>query len=61
MKKYATHLRAHLSASPNLFQSPDVEFCAYSIPHPSENVMNIRIQTYSEPARPPSFLPYEHH
>ena len=27
--------------------SPDVEFCGYSIPHPSEEVMNIRIQTYS--------------
>ena len=26
--------------------SPDVEFCAYSIPHPSEDKMNVRIQTY---------------
>ncbi|KJK77656.1 hypothetical protein H634G_07395 [Metarhizium anisopliae BRIP 53293] len=26
---------------------PDVEFCAYAIPHPSEPKMNIRIQTYS--------------
>lgn len=26
--------------------SPDVEFCGYSIPHPSEELMNIRIQTY---------------
>ncbi|KAG4438539.1 hypothetical protein IFR05_005963 [Cadophora sp. M221] len=26
--------------------SPDVEFCGYSIPHPSEALMNIRIQTY---------------
>ncbi|KAL6809253.1 DNA-directed RNA polymerase [Trichoderma sp. SZMC 28013] len=34
MKKYA--------AKPH----PDVEFCAYSIPHPSEPKMNIRIQTY---------------
>ncbi|KFA63491.1 hypothetical protein S40285_00316 [Stachybotrys chlorohalonatus IBT 40285] len=25
---------------------PDVEFCAYAIPHPSEAKMNIRIQTY---------------
>ncbi|RDL35054.1 RBP11-like subunits of RNA polymerase [Venustampulla echinocandica] len=25
---------------------PEVEFCGYSIPHPSEEVMNIRIQTY---------------
>lgn len=26
--------------------SPDVELCGYSIPHPSEAKMNIRIQTY---------------
>ncbi|OAA43112.1 DNA-directed RNA polymerase I and III 14 KDA polypeptide [Metarhizium rileyi] len=26
---------------------PDVEFCAYTIPHPSEPKMNIRIQTYA--------------
>ncbi|KAL1838007.1 hypothetical protein VTJ49DRAFT_3130 [Mycothermus thermophilus] len=25
---------------------PDVEFCAYAIPHPSENKMNVRIQTF---------------
>ncbi|KAG5930378.1 hypothetical protein E4U42_001624 [Claviceps africana] len=25
---------------------PDVEFCAYTIPHPSEPKMNFRIQTY---------------
>ncbi|KAL4926468.1 DNA-directed RNA polymerase core subunit RPC19 [Aspergillus undulatus] len=25
---------------------PDVEFCGYTIPHPSETKMNIRIQTY---------------
>ncbi|KAI1421702.1 DNA-directed RNA polymerase [Xylaria sp. FL1777] len=25
---------------------PDVEFCAYAIPHPSEDKMNLRIQTY---------------
>ncbi|RKK97546.1 hypothetical protein BFJ68_g13983 [Fusarium oxysporum] len=30
-----------------LGNAPDVEFCAYSIPHPSEPKMNIRIQTYS--------------
>ena len=28
--------------------SPDVEFCGYSIPHPSEARMNIRIQTHGE-------------
>lgn len=26
--------------------SPEVELCGYSIPHPSEAKMNIRIQTY---------------
>lgn len=31
-----------------IFRSPDVEFCAYSIPHPSEPKMNIRIQTYGK-------------
>ncbi|EEU46495.1 uncharacterized protein NECHADRAFT_79161 [Fusarium vanettenii 77-13-4] len=30
-----------------VMKNPDVEFCAYSIPHPSEPKMNIRIQTYS--------------
>lgn len=29
-----------------VMKNPDVEFCAYSIPHPSEPKMNIRIQTY---------------
>ena len=28
------------------FFSPQVEFCGYSIPHPSEAKMNVRIQTY---------------
>ncbi|CEP20957.1 unnamed protein product [Cyberlindnera jadinii] len=28
------------------YSSPDVEFCGYSIPHPSETKLNIRIQTY---------------
>lgn len=28
--------------------SPDVEFCAYTIPHPSEPKMNFRIQTYGK-------------
>ncbi|KRX01394.1 DNA-directed RNA polymerase, RBP11-like dimerization domain [Pseudocohnilembus persalinus] len=28
-----------------LVKRPDVEFCGYSIPHPSENKMNIRLQT----------------
>jgi len=29
-----------------VMKNPDVEFCAYSIPHPSEPKLNIRIQTY---------------
>ncbi|KAM3459468.1 hypothetical protein MY5147_003910 [Beauveria neobassiana] len=29
-----------------IMKNPDVEFCAYTIPHPSEDKMNIRIQTY---------------
>ncbi|KAI1180442.1 DNA-directed RNA polymerase [Nemania sp. FL0916] len=29
-----------------IMKNPDVEFCAYAIPHPSENKMNLRIQTY---------------
>ncbi|KAH8683286.1 DNA-directed RNA polymerase [Tricladium varicosporioides] len=28
-------------------KNPNVEFCGYSIPHPSEDLMNIRIQTYA--------------
>ncbi|KAL2871290.1 DNA-directed RNA polymerase core subunit RPC19 [Aspergillus lucknowensis] len=29
-----------------IMKNPDVEFCGYTIPHPSESKMNIRIQTY---------------
>ncbi|KAG8161836.1 hypothetical protein KVR01_008823 [Diaporthe batatas] len=29
-----------------IMKNPDVEFCAYAIPHPSEARMNMRIQTY---------------
>ncbi|KAH8895056.1 RBP11-like subunits of RNA polymerase [Thozetella sp. PMI_491] len=29
-----------------IMKNPDVELCAYAIPHPSEDKMNIRIQTY---------------
>jgi len=29
-----------------IMKNPDVEFCAYAIPHPSEFKMNVRIQTY---------------
>jgi DNA-directed RNA polymerase I and III subunit RPAC2 len=30
-----------------------VELCGYSIPHPSENHLNIRIQIYRTPLFPP--------
>ncbi|EGV63942.1 RNA polymerase subunit AC19 [Yamadazyma tenuis] len=29
-----------------IMKNPEVEFVGYSIPHPSENKLNIRIQTY---------------
>ncbi|KAI1505567.1 DNA-directed RNA polymerase [Biscogniauxia marginata] len=29
-----------------IMKNPGVEFCAYAIPHPSEDKMNLRIQTY---------------
>lgn len=31
-----------------LFYSPEVEFCGYSIPHPSEAKIHLRIQMYGE-------------
>ncbi|CAA6653671.1 unnamed protein product [Spirodela intermedia] len=34
-----------------LNQDPRVEFCGYSIPHPSENRVNIRVQTTGDPAK----------
>lgn len=47
MKKWVASLLAHAHpAETNIPQSPDVEFCAYAIPHPSEAKMNMRIQTY---------------
>ncbi|PKU78670.1 DNA-directed RNA polymerase II subunit RPB11 [Dendrobium catenatum] len=30
---------------------PRVEFCGYSIPHPSENKVNIRVQTTGDSAK----------
>ncbi|PKY06846.1 RBP11-like subunits of RNA polymerase [Aspergillus campestris IBT 28561] len=29
-----------------IMKNPQVEFCGYTIPHPSESKMNLRIQTY---------------
>ncbi|EIW84710.1 RBP11-like subunits of RNA polymerase [Coniophora puteana RWD-64-598 SS2] len=31
-----------------LMKNPKVEFCGYSVPHPSENHINVRIQMYDE-------------
>jgi DNA-directed RNA polymerase I and III subunit RPAC2 len=28
--------------------SPDTSFCGYSVPHPSEDLMNVRVQTISK-------------
>ncbi|KAH8113616.1 RBP11-like subunits of RNA polymerase [Phellopilus nigrolimitatus] len=29
-----------------LMKNPEVEFCGYSAPHPSENIIQIRVQMY---------------
>ncbi|KAF5744546.1 DNA-directed RNA polymerases I and III subunit RPAC2 [Tripterygium wilfordii] len=34
-----------------LNQDPRVSFCGYSIPHPSDAKVNIRVQTTGDPAR----------
>lgn len=31
-----------------IMKNPDVELCGYSIPHPSEDHMHLRIQTYGD-------------
>eukprot|EP01137_Pigoraptor_chileana_P007181 Opistho-2@3489 len=33
-----------------IMKNPDVEFCGYSIPHPSETKIHLRIQTKGKPA-----------
>ena len=33
-----------------LAKNPDVEFVGYTMPHPSEPLMNVRLQTYERPA-----------
>ncbi|KAG8663002.1 DNA-directed RNA polymerases I and III subunit RPAC2 [Manihot esculenta] len=35
----------------SLNQDPRVSFCGYSIPHPSDARVNIRVQTTGDPAR----------
>ena len=44
------NLLSSLSLSP-LSRSPRVTFCGYSIPHPSEAVVNMRIQTTGKNGR----------
>jgi hypothetical protein len=39
------NLLMHSDAIPSCFCSPSVQFCGYSMPHPSEPKINIRIQT----------------
>jgi hypothetical protein len=36
--------------------SPEVDFCGYSVPHPSEPKMNVRIQTKDGTVHPLLFL-----
>ncbi|XP_072040140.1 DNA-directed RNA polymerases I and III subunit RPAC2-like [Amphiura filiformis] len=33
-----------------IMKNPEVQFCGYSIPHPTENKVNLRIQTKGSPA-----------
>lgn len=33
-----------------ILKNPEVEYCGYSVPHPSEEKINLRIQTNSQPA-----------
>ncbi|CAI8015438.1 DNA-directed RNA polymerases I and III subunit RPAC2 [Geodia barretti] len=33
-----------------IMKNPEVEFCGYAVPHPSENKINLRIQTRGQPA-----------
>lgn len=40
-----------------LIQRPETEFCGYSVPHPYEPKMNIRLQTNDQPAIQVSFPP----
>lgn len=39
-----------LSKSLLLIFSPDVSFCGYSIPHPFDHVVNLRLQTNGKPS-----------
>ncbi|KAK8913798.1 hypothetical protein KSP39_PZI023761 [Platanthera zijinensis] len=47
--KFCAHAFDFDMLLPNL--DPRVEFCGYSIPHPSENKVNIRVQTTGDAAK----------
>ncbi|KAJ9612521.1 RNA polymerase subunit AC19 [Cladophialophora chaetospira] len=47
-KKYGGSSSFISISKTDLLNSPDVEFCGYTIPHPSETKMNIRIQTWED-------------
>jgi len=34
-----------------IMKNPDTQFCGYNIPHPSENKINLRIQTHGQSAK----------
>lgn len=36
--------------------SPDVEFCGYSAPHPSEPKIHLRVQMYGKPYLSPLYI-----
>lgn len=46
MKKYDCPKSVWIIGAKPYMGSPEVELCGYSIPHPSEAKMNLRIQTY---------------
>ncbi|XP_067139335.1 uncharacterized protein Polr1D [Centruroides vittatus] len=33
-----------------IMKNPEIKFCGYAVPHPSENKINLRIQTYGSSA-----------
>jgi len=46
---YCLHFETHTIGNPlrwMLMKNPKVEFCGYSMPHPSEPVLHLRIQMY---------------
>lgn len=49
-------LRMGFSDSPLCDCSPHVEFCGYSIPHPSDSLVNLRIQTTGRLTLKPLFI-----